>query len=150
MIKKIVKKIPFFVSTLAGYNEELFYVTSNGQEFKFEKEALEAEELTQKLNKIKSLKWIETNSNIVLEEDQLWHKVEKEEDILITINAFFVDYAYTYFNGERTDNLESKVKIGDWITALYCDNGDNKADLYYYSLDYVKQDIDKFLKSFEE
>jgi hypothetical protein len=140
-----IKKTPKY--KVSGYKEEIYHVTSDGQEFKNLKDAEKWQikiDFEANNNRIlKSIKKINCD-DLSFFDGERWYFIENQEqlDYLKWTSDFDGQYDYNYYYGEW--------KIGEWVTWKYIDGGDYRGKSYFYTFSFVKKEIDIFLANFQD
>ncbi len=126
IIKKIKTK---YKSVPDGTYEEEWYKTSDGKEFKDKKEA-DRYEYHSKFNLIEHL------SNDIPELGYNWY-IAKNEEELETLKS--------HFDSNGKVSVDGNFEIGKWMNVIYENGGDYSNRVYVITLDYFKDEVEKFL-----
>lgn len=130
------------------------WVASDGREFSgvtAKKDCEQWESVIEYNNKFNSIKKVTYEHDYLEGIPDVWFFPVTEEELSIVEKhvGLYDRSVYVHINNlSKNDKSFRKLKINEWIGSYYRDNGDHKADLYIYTLDYIMVKIEKFMGIF--
>ena len=146
-MEKIIKKVPEYKTVKNGTRDIVYFVTFDGQEFTSEKQAKKYENDLLVAKKFEGISRIFIRTTQKIFPDSDWYFPRTAEELeLLKDRLGYNSKCNVYVNDDYRINLV----INQWIMGEREDGGDYTDIINFYTLDYVKKDIDKFLRYFEE
>jgi hypothetical protein len=149
-MEKKIEKVTVYKQIPNGTKNIIIFVASDGKEFKgitAEEDCIKHEQQLEHNKNWSFVKRINPLWDISdIPDDWFYASTEKELELIKRYVGFYDNYNKVYVNG--FDRNASELNVGDWISYINKDGGDYRGSISIYTFEYVKQEIEKFLKSF--
>jgi hypothetical protein len=148
-MKTETKKKAVYKNVVSHYEEDIIYVTADGQKFNNEKDAINHERQIEYLKKWDAVKkknsGLEVSSDI---DDAFYASNEEELDIIKEEIGVGNGYDYVYVNNLLKN--EKELRVGEWIFHHYLDGGDYRGAHNIFTFSFLKEQFESFINRFSE
>jgi hypothetical protein len=137
METKTIKQ-PKYSTKVTGYKNVTVYISEDGREFTSKKQAEEYEEGIEYNKKFNLIKNFRADLDFELN-DEPWYYASSEEELEM------IKHKIGFYDKYNVVHVYGELEVGSWITSRYWDGGDYRGTTSIYSLNYIKNEIQKFL-----
>lgn len=152
-MEKIIKQVTAFKQVPNGTRDVISFVASDGKEFigsNAEKECSKHEEELKFNEEFSKIKVIRTSCYLwatTIPDDFYVATTERELELIKIWLDYGVKWAdYKINDKDDRDSNFVDLKVGDAITSVRDDAGDYRPTFYFYTLEYIRNQFDLFLK----
>lgn len=128
----------YFPPVITGYSTKTVFVASDGMEFTRKDACVRHEKDLEIYSKYKSIKKFTENNGI--ETDGIWFFAQNEEELNLIQDR----------HNDGTRHFYGEIKPQSWLVIRLQDGGDHENQIYYESLEYIKERWNNLLFNLEE